>query len=45
MFIRGLYDEIMFFSCASACKELRSISLIGKTETKQAKLNKERQQQ
>ena len=45
MFIRGLYDEIMFFSCASACKELRSISLIGKTETKQAKLNNEGQQQ
>ena len=32
MFIRGLYDEIMFFSCASAWKELRSISLIGKTD-------------
>ena len=45
MFIRGLYDEIMFFSCASVWKELRSISLIGKTETKQAKLNKEGQQQ
>ena len=44
MFIRRLSDE-MFFSCASAWKELRSISLIGKTETKQAKLNNEGQQQ